>query len=65
MKKSLIGITLLNLGLVAPSFADTLLGVYAGAQGWNMGTSGGFANSPDLTEFDFADKTKGSFYVAF
>ena len=46
------------------SQADTLLGVYAGAQAWDMETTGGFSDSNSNVDFDFEDETKGSFYVA-
>lgn len=44
--------------------ADTVLGVYAGAQGWDMGASGGFADQETLTDFSFSSETNGAFYVA-
>ena len=46
------------------SQADTLLGVYAGAQAWDMETTGGFSDSNSNVDFNFEDETKGSFYVA-
>ncbi|MBT0585858.1 TIGR04219 family outer membrane beta-barrel protein [Alteromonas sp. SM 2104] len=55
------------MGLIATPAAvnaDTVLGVYAGAQGWNMGTSGGFADQDDVVDFDFDSQTNGAFYVA-
>ena len=50
--------------LTSVTHADTLLGVYAGAQGWDMGTSGGFADQQTLTDFNFDSESNGSFYVA-
>lgn len=64
MKKSIITLALGTSLVALPTQADTLLGLYAGAQAWNMETEGGFANSSDLTNFNFEDETKGSFYVA-
>lgn len=65
MKKSAISSLILAASVVAtPVSADTLLGVYVGAQAWNMGTEGGFSNDVNLTEFNFDDETKSSFYVA-
>ncbi|MDN4504317.1 TIGR04219 family outer membrane beta-barrel protein [Alteromonadaceae bacterium BrNp21-10] len=62
MKKlSLLAATLM---LANPASADTLLGLYAGAQGWNYATDGGFANNNSLANFAFEDETKSSFYVA-
>ena len=48
----------------ASAQADTVLGVYAGAQGWNMATDGGFANDNNIQPFSFDDETQGAFYVA-
>ena len=64
MKRSLI------LACVLASFAgtqvaaDTIAGVYAGAQGWRSGVAGGFSNDSTITNFNFDDKTNSSFYVA-
>jgi len=44
--------------------ADTILGGYVGAQAWNMGASGGFAQNESLAEFDFEEETNSSFYAA-
>ena len=46
------------------AIADTVLGLYLGAEGWNMSADGGFANNSDLQQFNFDDETQGSFYVA-
>ena len=61
--------TVLSLGLIAALAsvscqADTLLGLYAGAQGWNMQTSGGFFENGNNGGFNFGDETKSNFYVA-
>ncbi|GAB3037376.1 TIGR04219 family outer membrane beta-barrel protein [Bowmanella dokdonensis] len=50
--------------LMMPAHADTLLGLYAGAQGWDTSADGGFANSSDVTEFSLSDETLGTFYLA-
>jgi outer membrane protein len=60
----------LSLGLIAfcasySSQADTLLGLYSGAQAWNMETSGGFSNDGSNTEFNFEEQTNTNLYVAF
>jgi outer membrane protein len=65
MKKSLLALGVFSSALCLSAQADTLLGLYAGAQGWNMETSGGFSDDGINTEFNFEDETKGSFYVAF
>lgn len=65
MKTSFRTLVLAASIVAVPAQADTLLGLYVGAQGWNMDTEGGFSNNSDLTTFDFDTETKGSFYVAF
>ncbi len=64
MKSSLKTLALAASIIAIPAKADTLLGLYVGAQGWNMETEGGFSNDTDLTNFKFDDETKGSFYIA-
>ena len=65
MKK--LAITLSMIGVCASfnSQADTLLGLYAGAQGWNMETAGGFSEDGQNTDFAFEDKTQTNIYAAF
>ncbi|WP_340681140.1 TIGR04219 family outer membrane beta-barrel protein [Paraglaciecola sp.] len=66
MKKHTLAIGITTLLTCFSTQADTLLGLYAGAQGWNMETTGGFANDgANLVDFNFDDKTQSSFYVAF
>lgn len=65
MKKASLALAILSSSLCLSAQADTLLGLYAGAQGWNMETTGGFSDDGINTEFNFGDKTKSSFYVAF
>lgn len=62
--------TALTLGLMvsAASFtvqADTLLGLYVGAHGWNMQTDGGFSNDGANGDFNFEDKANSNLYAAF
>ena len=64
MKKSILALSLISGLFTANANADTLLGVYAGVQGWNMDAEGGFANTTTLTNFDFDSENKASFYVA-
>ncbi|MBF7074974.1 TIGR04219 family outer membrane beta-barrel protein [Glaciecola sp. MH2013] len=64
MKKSLLGCAILAAVATAPAQADTLLGAYVGAQGWNMGVEGGFSSDASLTEFAYDDSTNSSLYVA-
>ena len=65
MKKLLTAATLAGCAFLSPAQADTLLGVYAGAQAWNMETDGGFGSTNDISRFNFGDETTGSLYVAF
>lgn len=44
--------------------ADTLLGVYVGAQGWNMDAEGSFGSTANQAKFNFDTETQGSFYIA-
>ena len=46
MKKTALSIGMIVLGVSFTSQADTLLGLYAGAQGWNMQTSGNMFPMP-------------------
>ncbi len=57
---------MLCLAPLANAKADTVLGVYAGAQGWNTSTSGGFSeSSTGNAAFDLDSQTNTSLYVAF
>jgi len=64
--------TLLGLLLTGASIsaqADTVLGVYAGAQVWYVETDGTFfdetSSDSQIQGFNFDDETQGSFYIAF
>jgi outer membrane protein len=65
MKKTTLSLGLIFLGASFTSDADTLLGLYAGAQGWNMQTSGGFSSDGTNADFNFEDQTNSNLYVAF
>jgi outer membrane protein len=65
MKKSALSIGLLAICASFSSYGDTLLGLYVGAQGWNMETSGGFSDDGNNRDFNFEDEAKSNFYVAF
>jgi outer membrane protein len=65
MKKTAISLGLITLCLSYTSSADTLLGLYVGAQGWNMETAGGFSNDGTNTDFNFEDESVSNLYVAF
>lgn len=64
MKKTLLAAALGSLCFASNAMADTILGVYAGAQAWDTGTSGGFSNNSTVSDFNFDDTTQGAFYVA-
>ena len=64
MKKTIIALTLCSSFLAPAVQADTLFGIYAGAQGWDMDAEGGFSNSSALTEFQYESETKSNFYLA-
>lgn len=64
MKKTLcIGAAIAAMASL-PSQADTLLGIYAGAQVWDMNVDGGLSDDGTNIDFNFDDQTKGSFYLA-
>lgn len=63
MKKLVVACLLANSAIL-PVKADTVLGLYVGAQGWNMETEGGFAQNESIANFTFDDKTNTSFYAA-
>lgn len=71
MKYSLVAGAILIAGSCANAHADTLLGVYVGAQIWNVETDGNFSDESsttdgdDLQNFNFEDEVQGSFYIAF
>ncbi|MDX3773146.1 TIGR04219 family outer membrane beta-barrel protein [Chromatiaceae bacterium AAb-1] len=64
MKKQALMLSLGGLLLTSAVQADTLLGVYVGGDVWRTQTEGGFANSDQLQQFGFDDKSQASFYVA-
>jgi outer membrane protein len=65
MKKTVLSLGLIALCMSHTSKADTLLGLYIGAQGWNMETAGGFSEDGTNTEFNFKDQSQPNLYVAF
>lgn len=44
--------------------ADSVLGLYAGADAWRASTAGGFANTTRLSTFEFADATQPAYFIA-
>lgn len=67
MKTLTASAVVLSCALASPlAFADTLLGVYAGAQTWDMSSEGTFGNNLNVqSSFDFADKKQSSYYLRF
>jgi outer membrane protein len=64
MKKTAITLGVITLCASFSSQADTLLGLYAGAQGWNMETTGGFSEDGNNASFNFDDNAKSNIYAA-
>ena len=64
MKKCLLAATIGCALFSASSFADTIAGVYLGAQGWQTDTSGGFADNSSTANLNFDDETNSALYIA-
>lgn len=65
MKKGLLAAALGCALMSASSHADTIMGVYVGAQVWQTDTSGGFADSSSTADFSFDDESNTALYIAF
>jgi outer membrane protein len=65
MKKGLLAAALGCALISTSSHADTILGVYVGAQIWQTDTSGGFADSSSTADFSFDDESNTALYIAF
>lgn len=64
MKKRVSFVTAMLFSLQPPAFADTVLGLHAGADYWAASTDGGFANSRNLPSFNFNEHPSQGYYVA-
>lgn len=64
MKKLCLAVALAAASLTPVAQADTLLGLYVGAEGWKTTNEGSFANKGNLQSFNFEDDTFTSFYAA-
>lgn len=64
MKNTALILAVSGLLVTGTAQADTLLGLYVGADGWRTSTAGGFANSSQLQGFNFSDKTQNAYYAA-
>lgn len=52
-------------GYSAKAQADTVIGIYAGADFWQSESSGQFANTEPMQKFAFADRSQQAYYLAF
>jgi outer membrane protein len=64
MKKTLTAVLLGASLLPMAATADTIFGVYAGGQYWHTNTSGSFADTSNLRQFNFDSEQQTSLYVA-
>ena len=64
MKKYCLAAALSTVLLTPVAKADTILGLYVGADGWQSENSGSFAGKGQAENFNFDDKTFSSFYAA-
>lgn len=63
MRKSILALATLSVLHTTTASADTFFGLYAGAQAWTMDTEGQLVTN-NVGQFDFDEKTQGSFYLA-
>jgi outer membrane protein len=61
--KAAIVLTLFAVLGIGQATADTLLGVYIGADGWRSNVAGSFGNSEPAPEFNFGSKTQGAYFI--
>ncbi|GAA5215875.1 TIGR04219 family outer membrane beta-barrel protein [Corallincola platygyrae] len=65
MNKTLAAMIASSTLLAAPAaMADTIAGVYVGAQYWDMEASGSVGTDNSMEEFDLEDEYKGSVWIA-
>lgn len=64
MKKTALTLSMAGMLLTPTLQADTLLGLYVGADAWRTATDGGFAHTQQFQSLNFSDKTQASYYVA-
>lgn len=64
MKKCISALAVLGTFAASPVLADTIAGVYVGAQAWKADTTGGFADNSAQADFNLDDDTQGSAYIA-
>jgi len=64
MKKCLLAATIGCTLFSASTIADTIAGVYVGAQVWQTDTTGGFADNSSTANLNFDDETNSALYIA-
>ncbi|GEA13738.1 TIGR04219 family outer membrane beta-barrel protein [Alteromonas sp. KUL49] len=64
MKRNILAVVIGASLASGAAQADTIAGLYVGAQGWDSGVSGGFADTSTTSDFSFDDKTNSAIYVA-
>lgn len=64
MKKTALMLSLGSVLMAGSAQADTLLGIYIGADGWQTSADGSFAQTELQQHFNFKDKTQTSYYLA-
>jgi len=64
MKKTLLALGLSCAALMSVNAHADVIGLYVGGQVWDNQASGRFGESSDLEDFNLADVTQGSFYIA-
>ncbi len=62
--KAAVMVAAATLFVAGQSAADTLLGLYVGADGWRSDVTGSFGNSQPAPEFNFNSQTQSSYYIA-
>ncbi|MEH8016828.1 TIGR04219 family outer membrane beta-barrel protein [Rheinheimera muenzenbergensis] len=63
MKKTALLLSLSTVLLAGTAQADTLLGIYLGADAWQSSAEGSFAATDMRQSFNFNDKTQTSYYL--
>jgi len=64
MKKTLLALGLSCAGLMSANAHADVIGLYIGGQAWDNQASGRFGESNNMEDFNLADETQSSFYIA-
>ena len=64
MKHCYCALAVVALGLSSQAQADSILGVYAGADVWQAKTNGRFANHEPMQPFNFKDSSQHAYHIA-